>query len=112
MKVTILVATALMMLAALVSAQSDPAACTLCLQKALQAFPACAGVQAPTTPGQVSPAYAACLCASLSGAWIDSCASAAQCGSSINSFKASYATNIQAAGLSCAGNKAAFNPPA
>ncbi|KAG0212919.1 hypothetical protein BGX28_005381 [Mortierella sp. GBA30] len=110
MKITTAVTAAITLLATLASVQSDPAACTLCLQKALQALPACANVQA-TAPGSVSPAYAACLCSSLTGTWMDSCKDAAQCGVTIDSFKASYATNIQTAGLSCNGNQASFTPP-
>ncbi|KAF9194522.1 hypothetical protein BGZ51_009085 [Haplosporangium sp. Z 767] len=96
-------------LASLVSAQSDPAACTLCLQEALQTLPACTNVEA--TAGSVSPEYAACLCSSLSGTWMDSCKGNAQCGSALDSFKAMYASNIQLAGLNCAGGQASFTPP-
>ncbi|KAF9917381.1 hypothetical protein BX616_001195 [Lobosporangium transversale] len=94
--------------ASLASAQSsDPVACASCLQKALQALPACAGVQ--IQPGSVSPAYASCLCSSLSGAWIDSCKGASQCGSSVTYFKSAYGSIIKAAGLSCTGTPT-FSP--
>ncbi|KAF9097782.1 hypothetical protein BGX29_007937 [Mortierella sp. GBA35] len=93
-----------------VSAQSDASACTLCLQQALQTLPACANVEA--TAGSVSPAYAACLCSSLDGSWIDSCSGADQCGAAIATFKASYGSNIQSAGLQCGPNGQAFFTPA
>ncbi|KAG0057229.1 hypothetical protein BGZ83_000642 [Gryganskiella cystojenkinii] len=101
-------AVTILFLASMVSAQDNAAACTACLQKALQALPACAGV--PVSAGSVSPAYAACLCSSLSGSWIDSCNGGANCGSTVSAFKASYASNMQAAGLNCAGGKASFTP--
>ncbi|KAG0340352.1 hypothetical protein BG000_000128 [Podila horticola] len=103
MKFAILAAVALF---ATVSAQSDPAACTLCLQTSLQSLPACKGVEASSS----NPAYAACLCASLDGAWIDACSNASQCGATIATFRASYASNIQAAGLKCANGQASFAP--
>ncbi|KAF9325697.1 hypothetical protein BG006_010827 [Podila minutissima] len=104
MKFTILAAVAALLAA--VSAQSDPAACTLCLQSSLQSLPACTGVEASSS----NPAYAACLCASLNGAWIDACSGDSQCGAAIATFRASYASNIQAAGLSCANGQASFTP--
>ncbi|KAG0369101.1 hypothetical protein BGX24_002549, partial [Mortierella sp. AD032] len=79
MKFTILAATLVALLASTASAQSDPSACTLCLQQALAQLPACANVQPPAAAGTVSPAYAACLCSSLSGSWIDSCSAADKC---------------------------------
>ncbi|KAG0264204.1 hypothetical protein BG011_007238 [Mortierella polycephala] len=96
-------------LVSLVSAQSDPAACTLCLQEALQTLPACGNVEA--TPGSVSQDYANCLCSSLNGAWMDSCKGDAQCGSTLAPFQSLYASNIQLAGLNCAGGQASFTPP-
>ncbi|KAF9358102.1 hypothetical protein BGX26_002470 [Mortierella sp. AD094] len=108
MKFTLIAATAIAMIASMVSAQ-DPAACTVCLQHALTALPACANVQTPAS-GQVTNAYASCLCSSLSGAWIDSCSGASQCGSAVTAFKSAYAANIQAAGLQCNGNSATFTP--
>ncbi|KAF9382323.1 hypothetical protein CPB97_007221 [Podila verticillata] len=104
MKFTILAAVAALL--ATVSAQSDPAACTLCLQTSLQSLPECKGVEASSS----NPAYAACLCASLSGAWIDACSGASQCGAAISVFRTSYASNIQAAGLKCANGQASFAP--
>ncbi|KAF9113638.1 hypothetical protein BGX27_001113 [Mortierella sp. AM989] len=108
MKFTLLAVTAFAMLASMVSAQ-DADACTLCLQKALKALPGCANVETPA-PGQVTDAYASCLCTSLSGTWIDSCSGASQCGSTISVLKNSYATNIQAAGLKCNGSTGTFTP--
>ncbi|KAF9986196.1 hypothetical protein BGZ65_008564 [Modicella reniformis] len=101
MKFIAFAASAIATIASLVSAQSDPVACTLCLQKALQALPACANIQ--PSAGLVSSQYATCLCSSLSGSWIDSCSGAAQCGSGVSTFKALYSASIQAAGLSCSG---------
>ncbi|KAF9578573.1 hypothetical protein BGW38_005562, partial [Lunasporangiospora selenospora] len=89
----------------------DPAACTLCLQNALKAIPACANAEAPKD-GSVSAEYATCLCASLDGAWADACSGASQCGSSIKLFKESYGANIQGAGLICGNGQASFVPPA
>ncbi|KAG0004872.1 hypothetical protein BGZ79_007771 [Entomortierella chlamydospora] len=110
MKFTLIVATTLAMTASMVSAQ-DPVACTTCLQQALAALPACASVQTPTA-GSVTTAYAACLCASLSGTWIDSCSGSSQCGSAISAFASIYAANIQAAGLDCDGTTASFTASA
>ncbi|KAG0235792.1 hypothetical protein B0O80DRAFT_500554 [Mortierella sp. GBAus27b] len=109
MKFIALAVSAIAMVASLVSAQSDPAACTLCLQNALKALPECANVQ--PTAGTVSSAYAACLCASLNGAWIDACSDASKCGATVATLKTSYGTDIQTAGLSCSGGQASFNPP-
>ncbi|KAF9291309.1 hypothetical protein BGZ68_004397 [Mortierella alpina] len=108
MKIAIAAYTATALLASLAFAQSDPAACTLCLQKALQALPVCANVRA--TAGSVTAEYATCLCSSLAGNWIDSCKSSAQCGSTIDDFKASYASMFKLAGLNCNGNQASFTP--
>ncbi|KAF9438447.1 hypothetical protein BGZ76_007840 [Entomortierella beljakovae] len=109
MKFTIVAAAAFAMLASIVSAQ-DPSACTACLQSALKTLPACANAQ-PPADGEVSAEYAACLCSSLSGSWMDSCSGAAQCGSGVSNFKAAYSANIQEAGLDCSG-EASFNAPA
>ncbi|GJJ69537.1 hypothetical protein EMPS_01883 [Entomortierella parvispora] len=110
MKFTLSVIAAITVLASMVSAQ-NPAACTLCLQKALGTLPACVGTL-PTAAGEaVTPAYAACLCSSLTGNWIDSCNGDSDCGSSIALFKANYPANIEAAGLNCNGTPS-FNPPA
>ncbi|KAF9154891.1 hypothetical protein BG015_011674 [Linnemannia schmuckeri] len=109
MKFTILAAAFVAFLASTASAQADPSTCTLCLQNALKQLPACTNVE--VTAGSVSPAYAACLCSSLSGSWIDSCAAANKCGSAISAFKSSYASNIRAAGLTCGSNgQASFTP--
>ncbi|KAI7822930.1 hypothetical protein BC939DRAFT_453042 [Gamsiella multidivaricata] len=103
MKFTILAASAVAMLASLVSVKSDPASCTLCLQKALQTLPACANIQ--PTPGSVSSAFATCLCASVTNtSWINSCSGASDCGSAISTFKVSYGASIIAAGLHCSGS--------
>ncbi|KAG0249083.1 hypothetical protein BG011_009611 [Mortierella polycephala] len=79
------------------------AACTICLQKSIQALPLCSGLN--ITMGDFNPsenpAYAKCLCSTLDGAWIDSCSGENQCGQDIAAFKSAYAGNIQAAGLSC-----------
>ncbi|KAF9143178.1 hypothetical protein BGX30_001123 [Mortierella sp. GBA39] len=109
MKFTILAAAFVALVASTASAQADPSACTLCLQESLMQLPACANVEA--TAGSVSPAYAACLCSSLSGSWIDSCAAADKCGSAISAFKSSYAPNMKDAGLTCGSNgQASFTP--
>ncbi|KAF8946288.1 hypothetical protein BGZ47_000895 [Haplosporangium gracile] len=109
MKFTILAAALVAIVASTASAQVDPSTCTLCLQEALKQLPACANVKA--IAGSVSPAYAACLCSSLSGSWIDSCAAADKCGSTISAFKNSYAPNIRAAGLTCGSKgQASFTP--
>ncbi|KAF9216783.1 hypothetical protein BGZ59_008049 [Podila verticillata] len=99
MKFTILAAVAALLAA--VSAQSDPAACTLCLQTSLQSLPECKGVEASSS----NPAYAACL-----GAWIDACSGTSQCGAAIAIFRTNYASNIQAAGLKCNNGQASFAP--
>ncbi|KAF9934969.1 hypothetical protein FBU30_009391 [Linnemannia zychae] len=109
MKFTILATAAVAFLATVVSAQADASACTLCLQEALKALPACANVE--PTPGSVSPAYAACLCSSLSGSWADSCASTADCGSTVAAFKSNYGINMKSAGLNCDNGQASFTPP-
>ncbi|KAK3813365.1 MAG: hypothetical protein J3Q66DRAFT_348130 [Benniella sp.] len=102
MKFTALAVAAIAMVASMVSAQGDAVACTLCLQNAIKALPACANVQ--PTAGSVSTAYAACLCSSLSGSWADACT--AQCGSAaVSTLKSSYSTLIQAAGLVCTGTQ-------
>jgi hypothetical protein len=109
MKFTILVAAFVALVASTASAQEDPSACTLCLQEALKQLPACANVEA--TAGSVSPAYAACLCSSLDGSWIDSCSGADKCGATVAAFKSSYGDNIKAAGLACGANgQASFTP--
>ncbi|KAF9365887.1 hypothetical protein BGX34_007695 [Mortierella sp. NVP85] len=54
-----------------------------------------------------NPAYAVCLCSSLDGAWIDTCKTTCP---DIESFKASYASNIQQAGLQCNGSTPTFVP--
>ncbi|KAG0282112.1 hypothetical protein BGZ96_000830 [Linnemannia gamsii] len=109
MKFTILAAAFVAFVASTATAQADPSACTLCLQEALKQLPACANVE--VTAGSVSPAYAACLCSSLSGSWIDSCSGTDKCGAAISAFKSSYGGNIKAAGLTCGANgQASFTP--
>ncbi|KAF9907793.1 hypothetical protein EC991_010485 [Linnemannia zychae] len=110
MKFTIIAAAFAAFLATTVSAQSsDPSACTLCLQQALKQLPACANVEAPAAGSAVSSAYAACLCSSLSGSWIDSCSSADKCGAAVSALKSAYGPNIEAAGLTCGpGGQASF----
>ncbi|KAF9128631.1 hypothetical protein BGW39_004891, partial [Mortierella sp. 14UC] len=109
---TILAAVFAAFVATTVSAQSsDPSACTLCLQQALKQLPACANVQPPVANGPVSSAYAACLCSSLSGSWIDSCSAANKCGATVTALKSAYGPNIKAAGLTCGpGGQASFTP--
>ncbi|KAG0007092.1 hypothetical protein BGZ65_008907 [Modicella reniformis] len=58
----------------------------------------------------VSPAYAVCLCSSLDGAWIDACKGTTLCGPDIESFKTSYPSTIQQAGLQCNGSTPTFVP--
>ncbi|KAF9538504.1 hypothetical protein EC957_006707 [Mortierella hygrophila] len=83
------------------STDSGPTPCMLCLQDSLQSLSACTTVK--VVIGEMEPAsdpaYAACLCSSLDGAWIDKCTST--CSQDVLSFKNAYAENIQAAGLSC-----------
>ncbi|KAG0334935.1 hypothetical protein BG004_000204 [Podila humilis] len=86
-----------------VSAQSGSADCTVCLQTSIQALPLCTGLD--ITMGNFNPsestAYAACLCSSLDGKWIEACSGDDKCGGDILSFQAAYAGNIQSAGLVC-----------
>ncbi|KAK3826523.1 MAG: hypothetical protein JOS17DRAFT_750391 [Linnemannia elongata] len=84
------------------SAQTDaPTPCMVCLQDSLQSLPACTTLK--VVIGELDPAsdpaYAACLCSSLDGAWIDKCTST--CSEDVLSFKNAYADNIQSAGLRC-----------
>ncbi|KAG0282065.1 hypothetical protein BGZ96_000860 [Linnemannia gamsii] len=75
--------------------------CMVCLQDSLQSLPACTGLKIVIGDMDPSsdPAYAACLCSSLDGAWVDKCI--ATCGQDIVSFKKAYSQNIQDAGLKC-----------
>jgi hypothetical protein len=83
--------------------------CMVCLQDSLQSLPACTGLTIVVGEMDPSsdPAYAACLCSSLDGAWVDKCTST--CGQDILSFKNAYSANIQAAGLKC-GDQPTFIP--
>ncbi|KAG0054321.1 hypothetical protein BGZ83_011427 [Gryganskiella cystojenkinii] len=110
---TSIVVLAATLVASLVSAQDAPNACSTCLQQSIQSLPLCQGLNiviGDFNPGE-SPAYAACLCSSLDGAWIDNCTGVAQCGADIKSFKSAYAGNIQNAGLIC-GSTPTFVPAA
>ncbi|KAF9095747.1 hypothetical protein BGX23_012675 [Mortierella sp. AD031] len=103
-KALALLATTTMALVYAQSAENDaPTPCMLCLQNSLQSLPACAGLT--IIFGEINPAsdpaYAACLCSSLDGAWIDKCTTGAQCSQDVVSFKNAYADNIRAAGLAC-----------
>ncbi|KAF8926926.1 hypothetical protein EDD21DRAFT_363869 [Dissophora ornata] len=118
MKFTLLpAAAALFSVASIVAAQNstgDGAACTLCLQNSLRALPLCKDLN--ITMGNfdpsVSPAYAACLCSSLNGTWIDACAGVSQCGPDVEQFKNTYPSTIQDAGLQCNGTTPTFVPVA
>ncbi|KAG0032738.1 hypothetical protein BGZ81_010137 [Podila clonocystis] len=92
---------------------SDP--CTSCLQTSLQALPLCKSLNVTSAIGEFdpsgSPAYAACLCSSLDGAWMDNCKDASKCGGDILTFKASYGDLMKQAGLVCNGATPTFNPP-
>ncbi|KAG0363600.1 hypothetical protein BG005_009951 [Podila minutissima] len=91
------------------------AACTICLQTSLQALPLCKSLNVTGAIGEFdpsgSPAYAACLCSSLDGAWIDNCKDASKCGVDITAFKATYGDSMKQAGLVCNGTTPTFNPP-
>ncbi|KAF9906751.1 hypothetical protein EC991_000344 [Linnemannia zychae] len=110
MKFTALASIAALAVASVVSAQDE--ACQTCLQTSLKALPLCTGVNItlgdfdPTS----SPAYAACLCQSTSGTWIDSCITAKTCSDDILSFKASYADSLTEMGLNCNGTTPTFVP--
>ncbi|KAF9151951.1 hypothetical protein BG015_005997 [Linnemannia schmuckeri] len=97
-------------LASAVSAQTD--ACQTCLQTAIKALPLCAGVN--ITIGDfdpaASPAYAACLCQSTSGTWIDSCIASKTCSDDVLSLKATYASSLTEIGLNCNGTTPTFIP--
>ncbi|KAF9151950.1 hypothetical protein BG015_005996 [Linnemannia schmuckeri] len=86
----------------LAQVQNDaPTPCMVCLQESLQSLSACKSltVVIGNMDPASDPAYAACLCSSLDGAWIDKCMST--CSQDVVSFKNAYAENIQAAGLRC-----------
>lgn len=96
-----------------VAGQQSDNPCSACLENSIQSLPLCQGLNVTIgafTPGE-STAYAACLCSSLDGAWIDACTGVSQCGSDIDSFKSAYAGNIQDAGLIC-GAQPTFIPAA
>lgn len=87
--------------------------CSACLEQSIQSLPLCQGLNVTIgafNPGE-STAYAACLCSSLDGAWINACTDVTECGTDINSFKSAYAGNIQDAGLVC-GSQPTFIPAA
>ncbi|KAF9025037.1 hypothetical protein BGZ52_009828 [Haplosporangium bisporale] len=120
MKFTTLLPMAL--LATFAAAQSNSteggggsAACTTCLQTSLQALPLCKSLNVTGVIGEFdptgSPAYAACLCSSLDGTWIDTCLDPSKCGADIANFKATYADSMKQAGLVCNGTTPTFNPP-
>ncbi|KAF9289015.1 hypothetical protein BGZ68_010170 [Mortierella alpina] len=95
------------------STEGGGSGCTPCLQNALRALPLCKTLNiivGEFNPG-VSPEYAACLCSSLDGAWIDTCKDASLCGADIESFKSAYPSNLQQAGLQCNGTRPTFIPP-
>ncbi|KAF9095748.1 hypothetical protein BGX23_012676 [Mortierella sp. AD031] len=95
--------------AAGVSAQTDE--CQNCLQTSLKALPLCVNVN--ITLGDFdpssSPAYAACLCQSTAGAWIDSCIASKTCSDDVLSLKAAYASSLQDMGLNCNGTTPTFS---
>ncbi|KAG0367091.1 hypothetical protein BGZ54_004404 [Gamsiella multidivaricata] len=116
MKISTLSAASALVLASVVagqnSTQGDGLVCTTCLQNSLRALPLCKDLNITVgdfNPG-VSTAYAACLCSSLSGTWIDACKDASQCGPDIESFKATYPSTIEQAGLQCNGSTPTFVP--
>ncbi|KAF9333705.1 hypothetical protein BGZ91_011146 [Linnemannia elongata] len=110
MKFAALAPIAALALASAVSAQTD--ACQTCLQTAIKALPLCAGVN--ITIGDfnpaASPAYAACLCQSTSGTWIDSCIASKTCSEDVLSLKATYASSLTEIGLNCNGTTPTFIP--
>ncbi|KAG0297754.1 hypothetical protein BGZ97_004234 [Linnemannia gamsii] len=110
MKFAALAPIAALALASAVSAQTD--ACQTCLQTGIKALPLCAGVN--ITIGEFgdtgSPAYAACLCQSTSGTWIDSCIASKACSDDILSFKATYASSMTDIGLHCNGTTPTLIP--
>ncbi|KAG0334934.1 hypothetical protein BG004_000203 [Podila humilis] len=91
------------------------AACTICLQTSLQALPLCKSLNVTGTIGEFDPSgskeYAACLCSSLDGAWIDGCNDPSKCGADIDLFKQTYKQSMTQAGLDCTGSTPTFNPP-
>lgn len=113
MKFTLAPLMALAVLASAVAAQNSTeggsADCVVCLQTSLQALPLCKGLN--ITMGDfdpaANPAYAVCLCSSLDGAWIDTCKTKCP---DVESFKASYPSNMQQAGLQCNGSTPTFVP--
>ncbi|GJJ76647.1 hypothetical protein EMPS_09006 [Entomortierella parvispora] len=114
MKFTPTVALATAVLALSVSAQTNSTeggACQTCLQDSLMALPACTGLN--ITMGEVNPSitpqYAACLCSSINGTWIDACTKT--CGSDIDGFKQAYAQEMEGQiGLNCNGTTPTFVP--
>ncbi|KAG0274848.1 hypothetical protein BGZ95_009415 [Linnemannia exigua] len=110
MKFTTLAPIAALAIASIVFAQNE--ACQTCLQTSLKALPLCAGVN--VTLGEFDPnskpEYAACLCQSTSGSWIDSCIASKTCSDDILSFKASYAESLTGMGLNCNGTTPTFIP--
>ncbi|KAF9414368.1 hypothetical protein BGZ76_004879 [Entomortierella beljakovae] len=111
MKFTNLTTAVLAFSATLVAGQGGEA-CTNCLQTNLLALPKCQGVN--ITIGDFDPAsspeYAVCLCSSLDGNWVDPCKDTALCGADIESFKATYKSSMESAGLNCSGPTPIFSP--
>ncbi|KAG0326116.1 hypothetical protein BGZ99_010094 [Dissophora globulifera] len=101
------------MVAAQNSTAGDSLACTTCLQSSLQALPLCQGLNITTNApnSTVTPAYAACLCSSMNGTWIDACADPTKCGPDILAFKAQYPDTLTRLGLQCNGTTPTFAPP-
>ncbi|KAF9579719.1 hypothetical protein BGW38_003910 [Lunasporangiospora selenospora] len=90
--------------------QAQGTACTDCLQASLQSLPLCSKLDIAIgnfTPSN-SREYAACLCSSLDGAWIDKCRPDSLCGEDIMSFKDAYADNLRSASLIC-GSQPSFS---
>ncbi|KAF9911473.1 hypothetical protein BX616_010574 [Lobosporangium transversale] len=91
---------------------TDGAICTTCLQDSLRALPLCKDLN--ITMGSFNPgesvAYAACMCSSLDGAWVDLCKDPSKCGPDVESFKGTYAATMEQAGLRCNGTTPTFIP--
>ncbi|KAF9583317.1 hypothetical protein BGW38_009758 [Lunasporangiospora selenospora] len=85
------------------SATPPSPACMQCLIDAVKTLPQCSkldfasALSSPTPP--TTPEFAACLCSSMDGAWIDRCAGQAQCGPAVSVFK--YAESMKTSGLTC-----------
>ncbi|KAF9916168.1 hypothetical protein FBU30_001517 [Linnemannia zychae] len=110
MKFTAVAPIAILALASAVSAQTD--VCQNCLQTSLKALPLCANVN--ITVGDFdpnsSPGYAACLCQSTSGTWIDTCITNKACSEDVLSLKQNYAASLTELGLNCSGATPTFIP--